>query len=355
MKDLAALLAKFSNAHGLSGYEDAVASLLVDELTPLTDEVRIDPIGNVIATRAGDGPVVMVAAHMDEIGLMVKYIESDGFLRFVPIGGWFDQTLLSQRVFVHTRDGKMLPGVVGSKAPHIMDEEERKKPVKIKDMFIDIGATSLADAQYMGAEIGSPVSPDRSLVRLGNGFVTGKALDNRAGVAMMVAAMGLLKGRKVRATVHAVGTVQEEVGLKGARTSAYGLSPDVAIATDVTITGDHPGVTRTERPIAAGDGPVITVIDANGRGIIVSRPVLRWLRGAAESASLPYQLDVGSGGNTDATAIHLTKAGIPTGVISIATRYIHSPVEVLSLKDLESCTRLVAEAILTAHDHFQRL
>ena len=220
MKDLAALLAKFSNAHGLSGYEDAVASLLVEELTPLADEVRIDPMGNVIATRAGEGPVVMVAAHMDEIGLMVKYIESDGFLRFVPIGGWFDQTLLSQRVFVHARDGKMLSGVVGCKPPHLMEEDERKKPVKSKDMFIDIGATTLADAQEMGVDIGSPVSPDRGFARLGNGFVTGKALDNRAGMAMMVAAMGLLKGRKLKATVHAVGTVQEEVGLKGARTSA---------------------------------------------------------------------------------------------------------------------------------------
>ena len=353
MKDLAVLLAKFSDAHGLSGQESAVASLLLEELRPLTDEVRIDPIGNVIATRVGEGPVVMIAAHMDEIGLMVKHIDSDGFLRFVPVGGWFDQTLLSQRVFVHTREGKQLPGAVGAKPPHLMEDEERKKPVKIKDMFIDIGATNLADALEMGAEVGSPITVDRSLVRLGNGFVTGKALDNRAGMVMMVAAMSLLKGRKVKATVHAVGTVQEEVGLKGARTSAYGLTPDVAIATDVAVTGDHPGITRAECPIAAGEGPVITVLDANGRGIIVSPPVLRWLRGAAESASIPYQLEVGSGGNTDATAIHLTKAGIPTGVISIPTRYIHSPVEVLSLTDLENGAKLVAEAIRTASEHFQ--
>ena len=352
MKDIAALLTKFSNAHGMSGYEDSVASLLAEEMTPLADEVRVDAIGNVISTRSGDGPVVMIAAHMDEIGLMVKFIESDGFLRFVPVGGWFEQTLLSQRVLVHTRDGKMLPGVVGSKPPHLMDEEERKRPLKIKDMFIDIGAVSAAGATEMGVDVGSPVTADRELVALGNGFVTGKALDNRAGVVIMLAAMRLLKGRKVKATVHAVGTVQEEVGLKGARTSAYGLTPDVAIATDVTITGDHPGITRTERPIAAGEGPVITVIDANGRGIIVSRPVLRWLRGAADKASIPYQLDVGSGGNTDATAIHLTKAGIPTGVISVPTRYIHSPVEVLSLADLDQCARLVAEAVRTAHEHF---
>ena len=352
MSDIAVLLTRLADAHGLSGYEDDVAAILKDELEPLVDEVSIDRMGNVVGIRRGDGPTVMVAAHMDEIGLMVSHVDDEGFLRFVPLGGWSDQTILGQRVLVHTREGKRIPAVVGSRPPHLMDAEERKKLVKIKDMFLDCGAADATQAAAMGIEIGAPVTVDRQLTPLGPDLVTGKALDNRAGCAIMIAALALLKGQKIRANVQAVGTVQEEVGLKGARTSAYGLSPDVAIATDVTIPGDHPGVTKNESSVALGKGPVITIIDAGGRGVISPRPVLRWLRETAEKASLPHQLQVGNGGTTDATAIAITKTGIPCSVVSIATRYIHSPVEVLSLKDLEQTAALVAAAIRSAHQYF---
>ncbi|MFH0915355.1 MAG: M42 family metallopeptidase [bacterium] len=352
MKDLADLLTIFSDAHGLSGYEDEIAALLRREMEPLVDEVHTDKMGNVIGIRSGAGPVVMVAAHMDEIGFMVSHIDDDGYLRVVSIGGWFDQTILSQRVMIHTQEGKRIPGVVGSRPPHLMDAEERKKMVKLKDMFVDCGATSVANAAEMGVEIGSPITIDRDLRRMGNDFVTGKALDNRAGVVMMVAALERLKGKRVRATVQAVGTVQEEVGLKGARTSAYGLTPDVALATDVTIPGDHPGVSRNEAHVVAGKGPAITIVDAAGRGIIAPRPVLRWLRESAEKASIPYQLSAGESGSTDATAIYISKTGIPCSVISVPARYIHSPVEVLSLRDLEQGASLIAAAIQRVHEYF---
>jgi putative aminopeptidase FrvX len=352
MDDIAALLRLFADAHGLSGYEDDIAALLKREMEPLVDEVRIDAMGNVIGTRVGVGPAVMVAAHMDEIGLMVRHIDDDGYLRVVSVGGWFDQTILSQRVIIHGRDGKTLPGVVGSRPPHLMDAEERKKMVKLKDMFVDCGATSAADAAEMGVEIGSPITIDRELRALGNDFVTGKALDNRAGVVMMISALRRLKDQEVKATIQAVGTVQEEVGLKGARTSAYGLSPDVAIATDVTIPGDHPGVTKSEAHVTTGKGPSITLLDAGGRGVIAPRPVVRWLRETAEEAGIPYQVNVGDGGNTDATAISISKAGVPCSVISVPARYIHSPVEVLSLRDLEQGAALIAAAIRSAHKYF---
>jgi endoglucanase len=352
MDDLKRLLAHFSNAHGLSGYEDDVAALLRAELEPLVDEVRTDAMGNVIGIRAGQGPAVMVAAHMDEIGLVVSHIDSEGFLRFVPVGGWFDQTLLSQRVLVRTSHGGSIVGVVGSKPPHLMDAEDRKKIVKIKDMFIDCGATSLADAEAMGIEIGSTITIDQEFRTMGNDFVTGKALDNRAGLVMLIAALQRLRNERVKATIQAVGTVQEEVGLKGARTSAFGLDPDVAIATDVTIPGDHPGVTLNEAHVVAGKGPVIAILDAGGRGIIAPRPVLRWLRDSADKASIPYQLSVGNGGTTDATAINITRAGVPCSVISVAARYIHSPVEVLSLRDLDRGADLIAAAITRAHEYF---
>jgi putative aminopeptidase FrvX len=352
MTDIGELLQRFSDAHGMSGYEDDVAALLRVEMEPLVDEVRIDRMGNVIGTRAGEGPTVMVAAHMDEIGMAVSHIDDDGFIRFVAVGGFFDQIVLGQRVILHGHGGKQLIGAVGARPVHLMDAEERKKMVKLKDMFIDVGATSAANAVELGVEIGSFATLDRQFARMGNDFVTGKALDNRAGVVMMISALQRLRERPVKATIQAVGTVQEEVGLKGARTSAFGLSPDVAIATDVTIPGDHPGVTKNECHVCTGKGPSITVLDAGGRGIIAPRPVVRWLHETAERESIPHQLSVGDGGNTDATAISITKAGIPCSVISCPTRYIHSPVEVLSLRDLENGAALIAAAIERAHEYF---
>ena len=352
MNDTAALLKKFSDAHGLSGYEDEVGALLKAEMEPLVDSVSIDVMGNVVGIRNGEGPTIMIAAHIDEIGAMVSHIDGEGFLKIVPVGGWSDQTILGQRVVIHTADGRKLAGVVGARPPHVMDAEDRKKLIKIKDMFVDCGATSVADAASLGVEVGSLITIDRDFQELGNDFVTGKALDNRAGVVMMIWALRLLRRKKVKATIQAVGTVQEEVGLKGARTSAYGLCPDVAIATDVTIPGDNPGVSRSESPVAAGKGPSITIIDAAGRGIISPRPVIRWLRETAEKASIAYQVQVGNGGNTDATAISITKSGIPCSVVSVPTRYIHSPVEVLSLRDLEQGAALIAAAIQSAHLYF---
>ncbi|GAB4252499.1 MAG: M42 family metallopeptidase [Thermoleophilia bacterium] len=353
MEEIKRLLTVFADAHGVSGYEGEVSAVLTRELQPLVDEVNIDGMGNVIGIKRGPGPAIMIAAHIDEIGFMVKYVDEQGFLRFVPIGGWFDQIALGQRVLVHTRTGGRLVGVIGAKPPHIMDEEERKKVIKLKDMFIDVGARDAEDAAALGVEIGSPVTLDRALAPLAHDLVTGKSFDDRAGVVMMVAALQKLQHEDPPATVYAVGTVQEEVGLKGARTSAYGLEPDAALIAEVTIPGDHPGVNKEQRHVAVGKGPVITVVDADGRGVIVPKRVVDWLRTSAENASLPYQLDVGSGGTTDATAIHLTKTGIPSGVISVPTRYIHSPTEVLDLSDIAKGAELIARAVLSARDHFQ--
>ncbi len=350
MKEILRLLALFADAHGVSGHEGAVASLLAAELEPLVDQVATDGMGNVVGTRAGAGPSIMIAAHIDEIGFMVKYIDDNGFLRFVPLGGWFDQMALGQRVFVHGAEGPVT-GVIGAKPPHIMDEEDRKKVVKMKDMFIDVGATDAENAAALGIEIGSPVTLDRTMAPLANDLVTGKSFDDRAGVVMMILAMQRLKGKKIKATVHAVGTVQEEVGLKGARTSAFSLDPDAAIISEVGIPGDHPGVTKEQRHVETGKGPILTVVDADGRGVIVPKKILTWLRSSADAAKVPYQLDVGSGGTTDATAIHLSKKGVPSGVVSVATRYIHSPIEVLSLKDIDQGADLLVQAVLSAHKH----
>ena len=342
MSDLKELLERLSNAHGVSGYEGSVRQIIEDEIKPYVDEIKTDKMGNLIATKKGSKPALMLAAHMDEIGLMVKFVDENGFCRFTKTGGWFDQTLLNQRMILHTENGPVY-GVLGSKPPHAMKEDESKKVVKAEDMFIDVGATSKEDAEKLGVKVGTPVTSDVEVKPLGNDMITGKAFDNRAGCVMLIEAVKQMKD--VKATIHAVFTVQEEVGLKGAKTAAFGLNPDVAIATDVTITGDHPGIEKKDSGNEIGKGPSVTVSDADGRGIIVPESVLKWLKDAAESDNIPYQPEVGSGGTTDATAIHLARDGIPTGVVSIPTRYIHTPVSVMSIGDLEKSVRLIARAM----------
>ena len=337
------LLKKLSNAHGVSGSEGSVYDIIKRELKGSVDEIKEDTMGNLIAIKSGGKFSVMLAAHMDEIGLMVKYIDDKGFIRFVTLGGWFAPTLYNQRVIFHGSKGQVY-GVIGGKPPHMMDEDERKKVMKTDDMFVDVGAKNPADVSELGIAVGTPVTIDREFTELANGRVTGKAFDNRAGVAMLIKA---IKSMKSPNTVYAVFTVQEEVGLKGARTSSYALDPDCAIATDVTIPGDHPGIDKKDANVEMGKGPVITIVDAAGRGLIASRPLITWLCEAADKNDIPVQLEVGSGGTTDATAIHLTKGGIPSTTISIATRYIHSPVEVLDLQDIEEGVRLIVEALKT--------
>jgi len=355
MAELKELLRKLAEAHGISGYESEIRSIIEVELDEYVDEIKIDRLGNLIARKRGKKPSVMIAAHLDEIGFMVKHISDEGFIFFSTIGGWFEQTLLNQRVILHvenatgTRGG--LYGVIGAKPPHLMKKEEREKVVKSEDMFIDVGARSRGEVEQMGISIGTPVTIDRHLVELANGRTTCKAFDNRSGVAMMIEAVKRI-GTDTKFEVYAVGTVQEEVGLKGARTAAYALNPDVAIATDVNIAGGHPGIEKKDTPVELEKGPVITVSDASGRGIITPPSVLKWLKETATRYKIDYQLGVTDGGTTDATAIQLTKIGIPTGVIGVPTRYIHTPVELLSLRDLDKAAELVARAVEHVDDYF---
>jgi putative aminopeptidase FrvX len=335
------LLKKLADAHGVSGFEGSLTRIIRDELQGHVDELREDAMGNLIAVKRGDDFSIMVASHMDEIGLMVQYIDENGFLKFVPIGGWFGPVLFTQRVILHGTKGR-ITGVIGAKPPHVMDPEERKKEIKIEDMFIDIGATSAEDAASMGIEIGTPVTIDRECAELANGRLTGKAFDNRVGVALLIQTLKTVRSPH---TIYGVFTVQEEVGLKGAKVSAFSLNPDCAIATDVTIPGDHPGVTKKEASVEMGKGPVLVLVSAMGRGLLAHQKMVAWLRGTAEKAGIPYQLEVGTGGNTDATIIHLVRGGIPSIPLSVATRYIHSPVEVVDTGDIEAGVRLLVEAL----------
>jgi putative aminopeptidase FrvX len=345
---LAENLEKLSNACGVAGREEEVRSLMKRFLKPYVDEVKEDKLGNIIGIRKGkkNAPKVMLAGHMDEIGLLVKTISKEGFLQFAKIGGIDDRILLAQNVIVYTDKGP-LRGIIGSKPPHIQKEDERKKIFAYDELFIDIGAETVEEAKKMGVKIGDPIEFDVRFAKIGKGIVIGKAFDDRVGCAVVVEAMKRLE--KTECTVYAVGTVQEEVGCRGATTSAFGIYPDVGIALDVTIAGDVPGVKEVEAPIKMRKGPSLTVADY---GLITHPKVLRLLIDAAEENKIPYQLEAGLPGGTDASRISLTREGVPSGTISIPTRYIHSPASLLSLDDTEKTTKLTVAAVEKMPEYF---
>jgi putative aminopeptidase FrvX len=345
---LAETLEKLSNASGVAGREDEVKDLMKKFLKPYVDEIHEDKLGNVITIKKGkkDSPKVMFAAHMDEIGLLVKTISNEGFLQFTKIGGIDDRILLAQKVIVYTEKGPLY-GIIGSKPPHIQKEEERKKVLTYDELFIDVGAGNEAEARKMGVKIGDPIGFDIKFAQVGKNTVIGKAFDDRAGCAVMIEAMKHLE--KTECTVYAVGTVQEEVGLRGATTAAFGIYPDVGIAIDATIAGDTPGVRESEAPIKLKKGPSLTVADY---GLITHPKVLRLLIDAAEENKIAYQLETGLAGSTDAARISLTREGVPSGTISIPTRYIHNPTSLLNLKDAEDCAKLAVAAVRKIPKYF---
>ena len=341
-------LEKLSNACGVTGRESEVKELMIRLMTPYADEIVVDRLDNVIAVKKGKekAPKIMLAAHMDEVGLMVKTITKEGFLQFAKMGGIDDRILPAQRVKVFSKKGSF-PGIIGSKPPHIQKEEERKKIIASDELFIDVGAESKDAALAMGVAVGDPVGFDVQYVELGKNVVVGKAFDNRAGCVTMVEALRLME--KTEYTVFAVGTVQEEVGLRGAGSAAFGLDPDLAIALDVTIAGDVPGVREFDTSVKMGKGPALTISDS---GLITHPKVLRWLLDSAEEEKIPFQIETGLMGSTDAARISLTRQGIPSGNISIATRYIHSPVGMLNLKDIENSAKLTVAAIQRTSSYF---
>ncbi|MBU4534286.1 MAG: M42 family metallopeptidase [Euryarchaeota archaeon] len=336
------LMKKLSQLPGISGFESEVVNLIESELEDHVDHIEKDRMGNIIALKKGDpkSPKVMLAAHMDEIGLMVRHIDKKGFIKFSKIGGINDQMILNQIVHIHSKNGPVI-GVIGSKPPHRMKPAEKKKITSYEDMFIDIGAKSNKQAEEL-IEVGDPITFSNDFYELPNSLITGKALDNRVGCLIMIET---IKRVDCDINIYGVGTVQEEVGLKGAKTSAFKINPDFALALDVTIAGDHPGMKEDEAPAKIGKGPAIILTDASGRGIITHPKIKEWLITTAKEEEIPVQLEVSEGGTTDATAIHLTREGIPAGVVSVPTRYIHTTVSIASMEDIENTVNLLVKAL----------
>jgi len=322
---------------GPSGYEGAAAEVWRVEAGKFA-EVRGDRMGNSFATLNGGGtPRIMLAGHIDEIGLMITHVEEGGLLRFQGVGGWDPQVLVGQRVLVQTDNGE-IPGVIGKKAIHVMEADERKKVSEIKSLWIDIGAKDGEEAKEK-VRVGDVTVVDQDILELPNGRVASRSLDNRMGAFVVLEALRLLSEEEnLAAEVVAVACVQEEIGLYGARGAAFGLDPDAAIAVDVTHATDTPGIPKNEHgDHSLGSGPVIT------RAANLSPVVTDGLIETAESEGIAYTLEADSRStSTDADAIQFTRAGIATGLVSAPNRYMHSPNEIVALEDLENCARLIA-------------
>ena len=329
------LLQTLTETFGPSGYEDEVRSIIRREIESLADKVRVDTLGNLIAhkrptKRAKDSRKVMVAAHMDEIGVIVSHVDEHGFVRFAPVGGVFRRYVLGGRV----RFLNGTQGIIG------FDRLDNVNELPTLDkVYIDVGATSLRDCPV---KIGDVAAFDRQFSDLGNRLVA-KSMDDRAGVLVAIEALRTL--RSSPHDVYFVFTTQEEVGTRGAATSAYGVDPDVGIALDVTPAADTPNALRME--MALGKGPCIKIQDA---GMIADPRVVQWMIRAAEKNRIPYQREVLLMGSTDARAIQLTRAGVPAGCISIPVRYVHSPSEMVDYSDVQNAVRLLTAVLRTPID-----
>ena len=340
------LMKEMMEAFGPSGFEREVNGIAKAYMEPYSDEVVVDKLGTVtfVARGGSERPRVLLAGHTDEVGFIVSTVTKEGYLTFNPLGGWWDQVLLSQRVTIRTNKG-LIPGVIAAKPPHILPQDERNKVVTKKQMFIDVGCSSKEEVEEMGVKMGDPVVPwsPFSIIRDGK-VAMGKAFDDRIGAFIFMEAIRRIKEGKIDHpnTVYGAATVQEEVGLRGATTISHVVDPDVAIVLEVDIAGDVPGIKPQEAPTKMGEGPSLLTYD---RSMIPNQPLKEFVIKVAKESEIPLQLSQVSGGGTDAGRIHVSRAGCPSVVISVPTRHIHSHVGLLSLEDVDNAVRLVIELL----------
>jgi endoglucanase len=337
------MLKELTETNGISGFEGEVAKVIGTHLKPHCDISR-DRLGSIICRKDGASasPRIMLAGHMDEVGFMVKRVTKEGYLKFLPLGGWWGHVVLGQRVIVKTRKGD-ITGVVGAKPPHELEADERKKVLDLKDMHIDIGATKKFDVEKrLGVRVGDPIVPWSVFEVMGNPKVyLAKAWDDRIGCAIFIETIKRLAKFKHPNTVYGVGTVQEEVGLRGAQTSAALVDPDVAFALEVGIAHDTPGF-NTDDVEALGAGPGIYVYD---RSMIPNRKLLDLAVDLATKKRIPFHLASVPFGGTDAGRMHLNRIGVPSLVIGVPTRYIHSHIGMIHRSDFDNAVRLVTEMV----------
>lgn len=328
------LLKKLCESHAVSGREEGIRALIRSEFERLGLSVSVDAMGNMTALKKGSGKKkVMLAGHMDEIGFIVSHIDKDGFLRFQPLGGFDARTLMSQRVYVHTSKKRLL-GVMGTRPVHVLKDEEKKKILDVTDYYVDLGLPAKEVEKLV--ELGDPITMARELDEIG-ACLTGKSIDNRFGVWLMIEALRLVKKHSVN--IYAVATTQEEVGIRGAIAAARDVHPDVGIALDVTIASDIPGSAPQDYVTKMGGGACIKVMD----GSMISNPkIVRELKDIATKKKIPWQYEILPRGGTDGGGMRMVSGNTAVAAISVALRYVHSTVEMVSKSDLEACVKLLA-------------
>lgn len=328
------------NVPSPSGYEEKAAEIYRQYTKSFSSDVRTDVHGNVAAILNPAAEMkVMLAGHMDEIGFIIHHIGDDGLLYFSGIGGHDSVIPVGQRVWIHGKS--QVPGIIGRKAVHLLEDEERKKKPEIKDLWIDIGAASRKDVEEAGIELGDVVTYQYEMEMLLNGRATARGFDNKMGSFVVAEALRLLSeegGLDPGVGVYAVATVQEEIGLRGARTSAFWIDAQSGIAVDVNHAIDYPGVSKTRHgALDVGKGPSVM------RGANTNPIVFKMIRAAAEEDQIPYQVDVAPGGTgTDGNAMQLNRGGMAVGILGVPLRYMHTPCELLALEDVENCAKLMA-------------
>jgi len=338
------LLSQLSNATGTPGNEGDVRTIIKQHLGGIAD-FSYDKLGSMICFKQGqvDLPKVMLVAHMDEVGFIVRYVTSDGFIKFHPLGGWWSHVLMAQKVVVKTSKGD-IPGVIGAKPPHHLSAREREKLVELADMFIDVGTRDKSQAeQEFGITPGDHIVPATRFAHMADTrLVSGKAFDDRVGVALMIDALRYFADKKHSNTLYGVGTTQEEVGMRGADTAVDMVNPDIAIVLEGTPADDMPGVNKEEAQGIIGYGPQIRLFDPT---MITNRTLAQWVKNIAEECDIQHQVAVRVGGGTDARPIHLHLAGVPTIVLGVPVRYAHSHVGILSLDDYDKTLQLITETL----------
>jgi putative aminopeptidase FrvX len=333
------LLMKLGEAHGAPGYENSVRCIFREELG---GQAFTDRMGNIFCEKRGASvsPRILLSGHMDEVGLVVQTLTKNGLIKFLPLGSWWSQTLLAQRVRIRTQEGKEILGVIGAKPPHLLSEGDREKPVKIEDMLIDVGAVDADDLrERFGIRLGDSIVPYSPFVPMHNpDFLLCKGFDNRVGMALTIQTLQLLRELPHPNTVWGTGTVQEELGVRGAQTVAYTANPDAAIVLEGAPADDLPGTAEDERQGAVGRGVQIRLMDPSA---ITNRRLAQYTIAIAESQGIPHQVAVRKSGSTDARPIHLHKKGVPTIVLGVPARYIHTHNSMIHLEDYLSALRLV--------------
>ncbi|MBB1199337.1 aminopeptidase [Enterobacteriaceae bacterium 89] len=330
------LLKQLCNATAVSGDEQEVRDILINTLEGCADEISFDGLGSFVARKGNRGPKVAIVGHMDEVGFMLSHITDDGFIRFTTIGGWWSQSMLNHRVTLRTRSGKHIPGVIGSVAPHALSDKQKQQPVDFDEMFIDIGANSREDVEKMGLCIGDFISPEANFAHWGKDKIVGKALDNRAGCALIAELFQAVNNPDI--TLYGVASVEEEVGLRGAQTSAEHIKPDVVIVLDTAVAGDVPGIDKIKFPLKLGHGPAAMLFD---KRYFPNQKLTALLKSCAAETETKVQFCIMKTGATDGGRYNVMGGGRPVLALCLPTRYLHANNGMISESDYDALFSMV--------------